>query len=148
MQIMPEPDAPVRRIGRKQLAVVHMAVAELKLDDATYRDVLARFAGVTSAKDLDNQGFTAVMTYFTALGFRSNWTQRTYGRRPGMASPRQIDLIRRLWREWSGANDEAALGRWLDHSFHVSALRFLDSAGADKAVNGLRAMLRRKTEGR
>lgn len=141
---MPQPDATVRRIGRKQLAVVHMAAAELKLDEATYRDVLDRFAGVTSAKDLDNRGFTAVMAYFTALGFRSTWTQRTYGRRPGMASPKQIDLIRRLWRSWSGADDEAALGHWIDHSFHVSALRFLDSAGADKAINGLRAMIRRK----
>lgn len=144
---MQQPDTSTRRIGRKQLAVVHMAATELKLDDVSYRDVLNRFAGVSSAKDLDNQGFTAVMAYFTALGFRSTWTQRTYGRRPGMASPKQIDLIRKLWRDWSGADDEAALGRWLDRSFHVSALRFLDRAGADKAVNGLRAMLRRKVAG-
>lgn len=144
---MSQPDVPVRRIGRNQLAVIHMAVAELKLDDATYRDVLARFAGVSSAKDLDQRGFNAVMAYFTALGFRSTWTQRTFGRRPGMATPKQIDLIRKLWRDWSDADDEAALGRWLDHSFHVSALRFLDRAGADKAVNGLRAMLRRKMAG-
>lgn len=144
---MQQPDTRTRRVGRKQLAVVHMAAAELKLDDVTYRDVLDRFAGVTSAKDLDTQGFTAVMAYFTALGFRSSWTQRTYGRRPGMASPKQIDLIRKLWRDWSGADDEAALGRWLDRSFHVSALRFLDRSGADKAVNGLRAMLHRKTAG-
>jgi len=140
-------DPPVRRIGRKQLAVIHMAAEELKLDDTTYRDVLDRFAGVTTAKDLDQRGFNAVMAYFTALGFRSTWTQRTFGRRPGMASPKQIDLIRKLWRDWSGADDEAALGHWLDHSFHVSALRFLDKAGADRAVNGLRAMLRRKAEG-
>ncbi|CAI9400709.1 hypothetical protein ANOBCDAF_00544 [Pleomorphomonas sp. T1.2MG-36] len=144
---MPQPEAPVHRIGRKQLAVIHMAVAELKLDDATYRDVLARFAGVTSAKGLDQRGFNAVMAYFTALGFRSTWTQRTFGRRPGMATSKQIDLIRKLWRGWSGADDEAALGRWLDHSFHVSALRFLDKAGADKAVNGLRAMICRKSSG-
>jgi len=145
---MPQPDGSIRRIGRKQLAVIHMAVAELKLDDPTYRDVLARFAGVTSAKDLDNRGFDAVMAYFTALGFRSTWTQRTFGRRPGMASPKQIDLIRELWRDWSGTDDEANLGRWLDRSFHVSALRFLDRTGADKAINGLRAMLHRKSSGR
>ncbi|MBB4018338.1 hypothetical protein GGR16_003385 [Chelatococcus caeni] len=127
-----------------QLAVIHLAKKSLGLDDETYRAVLTFHAGVSSAKDLTPAGFEAVMRYFNACGFRSTWNARTFGRRPGMATPRQIDLIRSLWRDWSGADDEQALGRWLERSFGVSALRFLSSTKAGDAINGLKAMIRRK----
>ena len=84
------------------------------------------------------------MRYFTACGFRSTWTKRTYGKRPGMATPAQIELIGKLWLERSGGDDEAALGRWLERCYHVTPLRFLDRDAAGKAVKGLNAMTKRK----
>lgn len=131
-------------ISAKQIALVHVAVKQLKLDDDTYRAVLAQHGGgAESAKDLDHDGFRAVMEFFNRCGFRSTWTKRTFGVRPGMATPGQVDLIRKLWREWSGADDEAALNRWLERFYHVTALRFLPRQEAGKAVNGLRAMTKR-----
>jgi len=99
---------------------------------------------VTSAADLTPEGFKGVMDYFNACGFRSDWMKRTYGNRPGMASPNQIDLIRKLWRQWSGEDNEKDLNLWLDRSFRVSALRFLTPEIAGKAITGLRAMAGRK----
>lgn len=128
----------------KQIALVHLAAKQLGLDEGSYRAVLARQGGVTSARDLDHAGFAAVMAYFTACGFRSTWTRRTYGNRPGMATPGQIDLIRRLWRQYAGSNDDRALDRWLERSFKASALRFVTRDQAAKAISGLKAMIRRQ----
>lgn len=133
-------------ITSKQLAVVHIATQRLGFDDEAYRAMLARVAGVHSAKELDRAGFVAVMDHLTRCGFRSDWTQRTFGNRPGRASPVQVELIRALWREYSGADDEAAMNKWLARFYHVSALRFLTPAVASKAINGLRSMVRRKRE--
>ncbi|BBF92907.1 regulatory protein GemA [Blastochloris tepida] len=128
----------------KQIALIKVAKRQLGLTDDQYRALLLWAGGVESAKDLDAAGFERVMGYLTRLGFKSDWSKRTFGNRPGMASPKQVDLIRDLWRDYSGADDDAALGRWLERSYGVSSLRFLDAPAAQKAITGLRAMTRRK----
>lgn len=136
------------RITQKQIALLHVAKKELALDDDTYRAVLARFGGVESAADLGQPGFTAVIKYFTALGFRSTWTQRTYGYRPTMATPPQVDLIRSLWRRFTGGSDEGdvELNKWLDRFQKVSSLRFVDNKKAAKVISALKAMVARKQD--
>lgn len=131
-------------LARKQLSVIHLAKKRLGLADDDYRAILTQEGGVSSAAELDGLGFQRVMDRLAALGFKSDWRERTLGDRPGMATPAQVEAVRRLWREWHGADDDAALGRWLDRSFKVSALRFLDREAVDKAINGLRAMVARR----
>ena len=130
----------------KQLALLHVAKSRLALDEDAYRAILRSAGGVESARELDAGGFMMVMHRFKELGFESDASKRNYGStRPGMASPRQVAAIRRLWSEWSASgDDDAALNRWLEHHFKVSALRFLDRDGAQKAITGLKAMTRRK----
>lgn len=127
-----------------QIAVVHLAKKQLGWGEEMYRAVLYKLGGVVSAKDLDQGGFALVMEYATSYGFRSDWTKRTYGKRPGMATPKQVDLVRDLWREWSGADDDAGLNKWLDRSFGVAALRFATPDVASKAITALRLMIQRK----
>lgn len=132
-------------ISTKQTALIHLAKKQLGLDEETYRAILAAYGGVGSARDLDLEGFDRVMAYLKKLGFESTWSKRTFGDRRGMASPSQVDLIRHLWREWSDHPDDGAgLNHWLGGHFGVSALRFLDPAGAQKAIPALRAMNKRK----
>lgn len=128
----------------KQIALIKVAKRQLGLTDDQYRALLLWAGGVESAKDLGATGFERVMGYLTRLGFKSDWNKRTFGNRRGMASPKQVDLIRELWRQFSGADDDAALGKWLELSYGVSSLRFLDALTAQKAITGLRAMTRRK----
>ncbi len=128
----------------KQIALVHLAKKKLALDDDTYRAVLVKCAGVQSAKDLDSSGFERVMDYFTQHGFRSDWLTRTFGNRSGFASPSQVDLIRKLWRQWSDQGDDDGLDHWLERKFHVSALRFATPDIAHKAITALKAMTARK----
>lgn len=52
------------------LAKVHIAKAQLKLDDEAYRAVLGRF-GVASARDLDLPGLEKLLHHFCKLGWEA-----------------------------------------------------------------------------
>ncbi|MCJ8509028.1 regulatory protein GemA [Rhizobium lemnae] len=135
-------------ITKKQIALLHVAKRDLNLDDDTYRAILARYGKVETAAELDLVGFNHVMRYMTACGFRSTWTKRTYGYRPTMATPPQIDLIRSLWVKWRGADDpdDAELNKWLGRFHKVGALRFVDNKKAAKVISALKAMLARQQD--
>ena len=51
-------------MDRKKLAVIHIVKKELGLSDDEYRDILQTYAGVRSAKDLDDKGFRKLMHHF------------------------------------------------------------------------------------
>lgn len=51
-------------MDRKKLAVIHIVKKELGLSDEEYRDILEKYAGVQSAKDLDEKGFRKLMHHF------------------------------------------------------------------------------------
>ena len=132
-------------LSRKQYAALHGTKKQGGLSDEEYRDVLRTMAGVESSKDLDQEGFELVMHGFLALGVRSDFTKTFYGFRPERATPRQVSLIRQLWREYTGCEGSAgALDKWLERTFKVSALRFLTADQARKAIQGLFAMKRRQ----
>ena len=56
---------------REKLAVLHIAKKQLGLSEEEYRDILNNFSGVTSAEDLNEQGFESVMFHLSKLGFKS-----------------------------------------------------------------------------
>jgi hypothetical protein len=130
-------------ITTAQLALIHVAKKRLGLDDDSYRAVLKNHGGVESAKDLDAAGFEAVMHHCSNCGFKSPWKKKNYGDRPGMASPRQVQFIRDLWREYTGGDDEAGLNRWLERTCKLSALAFLTPPAAQAAITGLKKMTQR-----
>lgn len=133
-------------VTKKQIALLHVAKRDLGLTDDDYRAILARYGRAESAADLTQSGFTAVMKYLTALGFRSTWTQRTYGYRPTMATPPQVDLIRSLWQKFSGKPDpdDIELNKWLDRFHKISSLRFVDNKKAAKVISALKKMAERQ----
>ncbi len=51
-------------MDRKKLALIHIVKKELNLSDAEYRAILQKAAGVSSAKDLDEEKFRTLMNYF------------------------------------------------------------------------------------
>ncbi len=129
------------KIDRKKIGLLHVAKKQLGLTDENYRDILEVHGGCRSSADLDEVGFERVMVYLTALGFRSTWTKRTFGHRAGMATPSQVEYIRRLWREYFGDDpSDRALNGWLKKFHGVSALRFVTGDKAKSVIPGLRAM--------
>lgn len=131
-------------ISREKLSLIHVAKAKLGMAEEDYRAQLRDMAGVDSAAALDDAGFERLMQRFEALGFQSNRAKRGYGRRPGMATPAQVEYIRHLWTEYTGGDNEASLNHWLEHSFGVTALRFVDEDVAGDALTALKAMVARR----
>lgn len=69
----------------QQLSKIHIAKKDLAMDDDSYRAMLARVAGVTSAKDLDPRQVGAVLREFERLG----WKPRPGRPKPNAAVDRQ-----------------------------------------------------------
>ncbi|WP_424362703.1 regulatory protein GemA [Methylocystis parvus] len=126
----------------KQMRLVQ-AIKKHLGDEETYRHLLRRTAGVDSAKDLTEYGLDALVAEAKRQGFPLT-PQRSFGLRRGMATSRQVALIRKLWAQWASDGDEKALNAWLERSFQISALRFLPAEAAGKAITGLRKMVARK----
>ena len=66
------------------LAAIHIRAKEAGLDDAAYRDLLLRVAGVRSAKELDEDQYLAVMretlkTHGAARRVKSHLPSPKYG---------------------------------------------------------------------
>jgi hypothetical protein len=128
----------------KKIALLHVARKQLSLSEEEYRAILMGQGECESSADLDELGFERVIANMTALGFRSTWTKRTFGNRPGMASPAQIGLMRKLWTAYHGADDsDAGLNAWLSKYHKVSALRFVTADKANAVLKGLRKMAER-----
>ncbi len=129
-------------LSRQQTAILHVAKAKLGWDDDCYRLALVRIAGVTTSKDLDQDGFAAMMGFADYCGFRplAKGAPR-YGNRPGMATFAQLELIRELWRELhdQAACDDAALTGWLLKYHKVNSMRFLTLEAARKVIVALKA---------
>ncbi len=131
-------------LARSQIAVVHVAKKQLGLTDDDYRAVLSRFGGVDSTADLNLEGFENVMRRIAALGFKSDWTKRTFGERRDMASPSQVEFIRALWQKFHGPDEkELALNAWLCRFHKVDALRFVSANKAGAVITALKRMAAR-----
>jgi hypothetical protein len=129
-------------ISSRQSKILHVAASKLKWDDDTYRLALVRIAGVTTSKDLDQDGFESMMGFMEFCGFKplAKGAPR-YGNRPGMATFAQLELIRELWRELHDQDvcDDEALTGWLLKYHKVSSMRFLTLDAARKVIVALKA---------
>lgn len=68
-------------ISKGKLAQIHVAKAQLGLSEDDYRAILARTAGVSSAKELTDRNVGAVINEFRRLGFKPKAPKRA-GRQP------------------------------------------------------------------
>jgi hypothetical protein len=136
--------AELSMLAPARIRLLQVARSRLRLAEEDYRSVLENYGGARSARDLDATGFDAVMDRFRALGFTSTARQRSYGERDGMATPGQVDSIRKLWAAWADAPTEANLNIFLERQAKVSALRFLDAAKAGAVITALKVMVERK----
>ncbi len=139
-------------MNNKQLALVHIAKKELGLDDEAYRAILLAHGGVDSAKDLNQDGFEAVMEHFEASGFKAKnahkpqWKPPRMG--PGMASDAQVRKIIALWYTLTGYYQEGremkALSAFLGKTCGVSRLEWLTPEKAHNAIEAIKAIQNRR----
>lgn len=131
-------------LDARKIRLVQVARKALKLTEDDYRAILERIGQVKSTRDLDEWGFLNLMAEFQRLGFVSTWRKKTGGYRPGMATPAQIGLMARLWRDYRGEEDAAGFRAWLERFHRVSDARFATAETANAILTALKAMARRK----
>jgi len=126
--------------------MLHVAKAQLGLDDDAYRAMLKRAAGVDSSRRLDGVTFGWVLAELERLGWKAPAARRSFGGlRVGMVTDAQAHLIRTLWDDFTGGRGtEKGLDRWIERQFKVSALRFLPRHKAAKAIAALKEMNNRR----
>lgn len=134
---------------RARLGKVHIAKAQLQLDDDTYRGIIARlFAPHSSAAQLTDQQLGRLIEHFGTLGFKDQKRRpRRSGTRP-MADNPMAKKCRALWLSlWHlGAvlsPTEEALAVFVKRTARVDALHWLDETSGMCAIEGLKAMAAR-----
>ncbi len=135
----PAPKPGERPITNRQKALVHVAKAQLGLDEETYREILASF-GVQSSKELTERAFQDLMRHLGKLGFQKKGA-RDQGPRAGAAEGyvderrRYRDAIERLLMEknlpWNYAR---AIG---EQMFGVQRLEWLTAEQLHKVMIAL-----------
>lgn len=135
---------------KRHFGLLHVARQRLGIAEEDWRALLHRAGGVASSRELDEYGFARVMEELGRLGFRSTWSDRTFGgQRVGMATPGQLALIRDLWAQFTaGEGTDASLGRFMSGKGWPSHLRFVDGQTARLVIGALRTMLKRRQPSR
>lgn len=134
---------------KRELALIHIAKSQLKMDDETYRNMLFTVARVHSAADLDAGGRAAVLDHLKASGFKPKKpanTRRNYPGRPhnintGGRGPylKKIEaFLADAGRPWSYARGIAK------KMFHVDQLEFCTPGQLRKIVAALEYDARRR----
>jgi phage gp16-like protein len=132
-------------ITKSQKAILHIAKAELGLDDGTYREMLFAWGKVRSSKDLNSNGYAAVLAHLKKSGFKMRTRKQMFknSHRPGMASDGQIRKIYALWWTLSGSYYESgkefsALRAFLRARFRVDHENFLTPEKAHQVIEALK----------
>jgi len=130
---------------RDLIAKIHVGKKQLAMEDVSYRALLQRIAGVTSAADATLQGLDLVLKEFRRLGFAAQ------KRRPDHRG--QMRKIEALWAELApyrrregphgDAESETALQAFVLRQTGKDDHRFLNAEQANKVIEGLKGWLAR-----
>ena len=127
---------------RKMLASIHIARKDLALEEESYRALLYRVSGQTSAKELTDVQLKSVLSEFERLGWKKARFRRfSAGNRPD---------IRKVFAIWSSLSahlkcggSRAGLRAFVERQIGVSDPNFLNPAQARQMIEALKAMQRR-----
>lgn len=134
------------QLRNAELAQIHIARAQLGLDDDTYRAVLWTVGRVRSAKDLDWTGRKVLLDHFKVKGWKPAPPKRAKAARP--VSGGQEGLVRALWSELHAAGkvrdpSDAALGSWLKRNRWPERVEWLVGHQVTQAIEALKKWLNR-----
>jgi len=128
------------RANPQQLALIHVAKAQLGLSEDEYREILKAHGGAESAKFLDDLGVDRVLKFFYQLGFKRAKSKRRDLRI--LASDGQKKMIHCLMEDLGW--DRQRLSGFVDRVTAKDYPEELTKQEASKVIEGLKAMRDRK----
>lgn len=139
---------------RRELAQIHIAKAQLGLDDETYRAVLATIARVGSAADLNAEGRRQVLAHLKARGFRPHKSMRKVQRNTSSdwswvndAAPERQAMLRKIAVMLKDADREKAYADGVaKNMFGIERVEFCAPAQLHSIVSALVFDQRRRAQ--
>ena len=130
---------------RSMIAKVHIAKAQLGLNDDDYRAVLLRVGGALSAADLSDAKLADVIAEFSRKGFTAK------ARKPGKPRPADHPVALKARAMWISLHQlgeidnpsEAALEAFACRQLGVDRFQWADQARGYKLIEALKAMAQR-----
>lgn len=134
------------QLRNAELAQIHIARAQLALDEDTYRAILWSVGRVKSAKDLDWTGRKQLLEHFKAKGWKPAPPKKAKAAKP--VSGGQEGMVRALWTDLHAAGkvrdpSDAALGSWLTRNKWPERVEWLNSWQMTQAIEALKKWLQR-----
>ena len=134
-------------IERTLQIAIQVGKRKLQLDDATYRDLLKRVAGVDSSTQLDDASARAVLDDMRSKGFRDGVDGRSPKKRTAAGQP-LAKKARALWialwnLDETETGSEAALTAFAKATTGKDDLRFCTDGELAHVVEGLKAWAKR-----
>jgi phage gp16-like protein len=131
---------------QKYLQLIHIAAHNLKLDDTTYRQMLHRLTGKTSAKDLDCRQLARVLDTLKAKGFRIQSAKATTNKQTNRP---QIHKMHALWQAMADQGivrdaSTKALAHFVKRETGCDAPQWLDTHQASRVIEKLKAWQKRR----
>lgn len=127
---------------RAMRAKIHIARKQLGLDEDTYRAVLLRAAGITSTADAGPSHLDAILAEMRRLGWKPKPAARHGAARRPLSAKAQIRMIYAVFndlRPHLAVGDDSTLRAFVRRQTGLDAPEFLDSAQANKVLEGLKA---------
>ena len=137
------PDSDIRR--RADLAAIHVAKKQLRLDDATYRMLLKNLTGRESAGDLNAIQRGRVLNHMRTVGFAPRPAAAAKVERFDTdASDKQARMARGLWIELARAgkvrdSSERALRHFVKRVCGADSLRFATPSQLNQVIEALKS---------
>ena len=127
-------------IRKRELAQIHVAKAQLGLDDDTYRAMLWTVARVKSAADLDWAGRKKVIDHLKSAGAKSK-------SRPAPAASKAV-LVYKIRAQLIALDNkpDAYADGMARHMFHIERFEWCDPAQLGKIIAAL--AIQQKREGK
>lgn len=134
---------------RAMIAKVHIAKADLGLDEDTYRQIIFDHCGVMSAADASSADLAKVLDHFKAHG----WKPLPAARKAGAVKARPADspMARKARAMWISLHQlgvvrdpsEKALERFAAKQLKCERMAWADQGKAYKLIEALKAMAKR-----
>lgn len=126
---------------KSELAQIHIARAQLGIDDAAYRAMLANVCGVASAADLDWRGRKKLLDHLAACG----WKKKSARASGGGKNAAQIAKVRAVLINW-GRKPDAYADAIAHTMFGIKRFVWLDAQQLRALIAALEAARARQDE--
>lgn len=137
--------------SRSQIIKIHIAKQQIGLTDDEYRDILSGFVtdkgkAAASSKDLSEAQANVLLNRLKSLGWKEKRKNKVlefedlWSRDPKFANPKQLRMIKGLWKSNSREKTDKALNNFIFRIAERSDITMILKSDVHKIVKAIRSL--------